>query len=386
VPFAVAGLLRFVPAGAGRLGLRSLLDGCVVAISTLFVGWALALGPALRGGDVNLLSHVVTVAYPLTDVVLAALAVLVVQWSGTEARRSIRLVAVAFVLMAVADTAFTWMISQGTYVGDALVTMLWPASYLVVALGARAEERREVSRSTGPTSVLAVLLPFIPLAAAVVVGVARLAGGQRLGPFLGVAGLALVVLVLMRQTVTAWELRSTVVALHEREEELARLALTDALTGLANRAHFGERLEAVAVGSRRPAVVYVDLDGFKGVNDTYGHAVGDRLLVAAADRLRASATPSMLVARLGGDEFVVLVEDGHDAAVNYAQRVIDAFRMPFQTEGAVVSFQASVGVATVPLEGSAEEAVRRADAAMYVAKTTGKGRAVDYPDEAILAV
>jgi diguanylate cyclase (GGDEF)-like protein len=108
--------------------------------------------------------------------------------------------------------------------------------------------------------------------------------------------------------------------------------------------------------------------------------------VAASERLAAAATASMLVSRLGGDEFVVLVEDGHGEAVRYAQRVIDAFRLPFHTEGDVICFQASVGVAIAPVDGNAEEAVRRADAAMYVAKTTGKGRAVDYPDEAILTV
>jgi diguanylate cyclase (GGDEF)-like protein len=296
-------------------------------------------------------------------------------------------VVAGFVLMAVADTAFTWMINQGTYSGDALVTMLWPLSYLALAGAARIEVRRPAAVPSPRATVLALALPYIPLAAALGVAAAHVAGGDPLGPFLSVAAVVLVALVLLRQAVTAWDLRSTVAALHDREAELARLALTDALTGLANRSRFGDRLEAaVATRAHRPAVVYIDLDGFKAVNDRFGHAVGDRLLVDAAGRLQACATPSMLVARLGGDEFVVLVEDGHREAIRLAQRVLDAFVAPFLADGEIIRFQASVGVASAPEDGSPEEAVRRADAAMYVAKTTGKGRAVDYPDETIIAL
>jgi diguanylate cyclase (GGDEF)-like protein len=114
--------------------------------------------------------------------------------------------------------------------------------------------------------------------------------------------------------------------------------------------------------------------------------MGDRLLVEAAGRLERAAGFGNLVARLGGDEFVVLVPEGHTAAVVLAQRVLDAFHAPFAIEGDVIRFQASVGVAAAPPGASPDEAVRRADAAMYVAKATGKGRAVDYPDETIVAV
>jgi diguanylate cyclase (GGDEF)-like protein len=112
--------------------------------------------------------------------------------------------------------------------------------------------------------------------------------------------------------------------------------------------------------------------------------VGDELLTEVAARLTACVTDAMLLARLGGDEFVVLVEHGDREAVRLAHRILDSFNAPFHHEGEPISFQASVGIATAPLEGGPEEAVRRADAAMYVAKTTGKGRAVGYPDELML--
>jgi diguanylate cyclase (GGDEF)-like protein len=141
----------------------------------------------------------------------------------------------------------------------------------------------------------------------------------------------------------------------------------------------------VSSAERPPAVVYIDLDGFKAVNDRYGHAMGDQLLKEVGARLTACCTGSMLLARLGGDEFVVLVEEGADVALDLARRVLECFTPPFHREGERISFQASVGVATAPIDGGPEEAVRRADAAMYVAKATGKGRAIGYPDELLLA-
>ena len=181
-----------------------------------------------------------------------------------------------------------------------------------------------------------------------------------------------------------FELRSTLDALHVREVELARLALYDGLTGLANRSSFARHLEtAMTDPQRQPAIAYIDLDGFKQLNDRFGHGVGDELLSEAARRLEACAEAEMLVARLGGDEFVVSVPSGEVAAAELAQRVLDAFSSPFSVEDTSVAFQVSIGLAGVPPGSSADEAIRRADAAMYVAKSTGRGRAVLYPDETL---
>jgi diguanylate cyclase (GGDEF)-like protein len=385
VPFGVLALVRFGAGSGARNDARGVLDGCIVATSTLFVGWAVALGPAFRGDGESFLSHLVTVSYPLTDVVLVVLAVVVLQRVGSDVRTPLLWVAAGFVAMSVADSAYTWLVANDTYAGDGLVTMLWPAGYLLVAAGARSESHgRRGSEAPAAATRVSLLLPYVPLAAATVVAAVRLAAGEPLGPFLGTVGVVLVGLVLGRQAITAWELRETVAALHEREQELARLAMTDALTGLPNRARFGQAMEEVVAAPIRPAVLYIDLDGFKAVNDLYGHDMGDRLLVDAADRLQRAAGISNLVARLGGDEFVVLVPGGHAPAVVLAQRVLDAFSEPFAVDGDVIRFQASVGVAAAPPGASPDEAVRRADAAMYVAKATGKGRAVDYPDETIV--
>jgi diguanylate cyclase (GGDEF)-like protein len=165
-------------------------------------------------------------------------------------------------------------------------------------------------------------------------------------------------------------------------DELRRQAFHDALTGLANRNLLLDRLEhAVA---RRPgpdaglnAVLFLDLDDFKAVNDNIGHAGGDQLLTAVAERLVAGLRPRDTAARVGGDEFAILLEDlrSEAEADHVAGRIIDAFTVPFRIGAADVVVGPSVGIAIgIPGEASAEELLRNADFAMYRAKLLGKGR------------
>jgi len=166
------------------------------------------------------------------------------------------------------------------------------------------------------------------------------------------------------------------------EAELAHRATHDALTGLPNRALFLDRLRD-ALARDMPdggtvAVLMVDLDGFKAVNDQLGHEAGDHLLVAAGGRLGASVRESgQTLARLGGDEFVLLLEEaGWAEAEGVARRLIDALASPFAIGGHAVTIAASAGVAVAPA-GQGEDAaglLRVADAALYRAKAAGRGR------------
>ena len=169
----------------------------------------------------------------------------------------------------------------------------------------------------------------------------------------------------------------------ELERELRYKALHDALTGLANRTSFIERAANILDRrdlSRAVAVLFIDLDDFKNVNDGMGHMMGDALLIEMASRLRRSLRPADTAARLGGDEFAVLVEGISDAAKaqQVAERVIAALSDPVSLEGHEVRVGASIGVAVSRERGggrsSAEELLRDADMAMYRAKITGKGR------------
>jgi len=164
------------------------------------------------------------------------------------------------------------------------------------------------------------------------------------------------------------------------ESELHDLAFHDGLTGLANRALLTLRLEsALQHPDRRPlgpAVLFLDLDDFKTVNDSLGHVVGDRLLTLVADRLRGCLRPADTAARLGGDEFAILLDEVRQVgdASSVAERMIAALRAPFTVEGVRVMIHASIGVViATPERTTADELLRDADIAMYRAKARGKG-------------
>jgi diguanylate cyclase (GGDEF)-like protein len=173
------------------------------------------------------------------------------------------------------------------------------------------------------------------------------------------------------------------------ERRLARLALRDPLTGLPNRVLFADRLEHALARDARVAanphagdggklvLMFVDLDGFKGVNDRLGHHAGDELLIEVGRRLSEELRGADTVARLGGDEFTVLCEAVRDDsdAMALAARLGAAINRPYDLSGAEAAVSAAIGVAVArPGEEDAAELLRRADAAMYAAKRAGQGR------------
>lgn len=165
----------------------------------------------------------------------------------------------------------------------------------------------------------------------------------------------------------------------ERGKQLESLALNDPLTGLANRRLLDDRMSMAIVHARRNksamAVVYLDLDGFKQLNDTMGHGVGDALLKAAAGRMVATVREVDTVARLGGDEFMIALwhVNGADHAATAASRVVEAVSLPFDIEGQSVRVTVSAGVAIYPDHGEdADALMKSADLALYEAKRAGR--------------
>jgi diguanylate cyclase (GGDEF)-like protein/PAS domain S-box-containing protein len=169
-----------------------------------------------------------------------------------------------------------------------------------------------------------------------------------------------------------------ITARRQLEEQLIRQALHDPLTGLANRALFGDRLEHALARGQRPgatvAVLLIDLDGFKDINDSLGHDAGDDLLTIVAGRLQGQARPGDTVARLGGDEFGLLLEDTTVAgAMRMAGVLLEALAWPVALRDRDLTPTASIGIAIAAGE-DAEALLRNADTAMYAAKRQGKGR------------
>lgn len=178
--------------------------------------------------------------------------------------------------------------------------------------------------------------------------------------------------VAVQQDVTQRELA------HEHERYLAR---HDVLTGLPNRAMLREIVQrAISNASRTQqlvAIMFIDLDGFKPVNDQYGHAVGDQLLTAVAERLRGAVRQSDTVARVGGDEFVALATgiDSREGASGLAGKLLDSLAAPFLVRGKKLVIRASVGIAMFPADGAdGETLINNADQAMYRAKLEGGQR------------
>ena len=172
------------------------------------------------------------------------------------------------------------------------------------------------------------------------------------------------------------------------EERLRHQAHHDPLTGLANRALLHETLQRATARSRRQrttiALFMVDLDRFKAVNDTFGHAAGDDLLTGIADRLRRSVRAESLVARISGDEFAILLEDvdSPEAADHVAARILEAMREPFLLRTHAVAASLSIGVALgVAGEPPVEVLLHQADVAMYEAKRSGPGSFVRYAED-----
>jgi diguanylate cyclase (GGDEF)-like protein/PAS domain S-box-containing protein len=164
------------------------------------------------------------------------------------------------------------------------------------------------------------------------------------------------------------------------ERRLAHQAFHDPLTGLANRSLFLDRVGHALDRRKRTAAtvaaLFVDLDEFKTVNDSLGHAAGDELLVAVGERLREATRPVDTAARLGGDEFAVLLEDlvSEDDVAAVAERILSAIARPIRLRDARVSVRASIGIAVASGDETAEDLVRSADTAMYTAKDAGKSR------------
>jgi diguanylate cyclase (GGDEF)-like protein len=208
---------------------------------------------------------------------------------------------------------------------------------------------------------------------------------RRMDPVVLIAGAAVLVALVARQGLTLYENQRLTEDLRRAAETLQHHAYHDPLTGLANRALLTDRLEHALTQRQAEwepvAVIFLDLDGFKGVNDSVGHETGDRVLVEAAGRISGSLRAGDTVARFGGDEFVIVLEVGTTVAgaLVVAERIRGRLCEEYRIEGLTHRLGASIGVAFSEPGGTASNLLRRADAAMYRAKTAGRNRVVAEP-------
>lgn len=383
-PAALAAFLWLSPPASGLQVPRRLLDGLTVGCAIGLVAWLSVLA-SIATDTGSLLTVAVGLAYPVGDVVLLTIAVLTIaQTRGHPG--SWPLLGTAALAMAWSDAAFSYLTSRDAYYPGGPADWGWWAAFCLFGL-AGAQVRRGTEAPVDDRSEGGGLLGYGTLAAAAVAVIATYAHGERFDETTGALIVVLVVLVLVRQYVALRENRGLARAVQAREAELHRLAFHDGLTGLANRALFldrlGHALDLAAREARPVSIVFCDLDGFKTVNDSLGHAMGDALLVAVAGRFRGLLRVSDTLARLGGDEFAVLVEAGDGETV--ARALADALTGPFVLTGRTVAVAASIGVATTDPRRTPEAPaalLHRADVAMYAVKASGRGGVLSHePDD-----
>ncbi|MCO1653682.1 putative bifunctional diguanylate cyclase/phosphodiesterase [Pseudonocardia humida] len=384
-PVAAVVGLRWItePAAAeGGSALRRALDRLMIACALALVTWVTVLDTVVDASTGEVLVDGLALYYPLADVVLVTAAVITVARLRHDIARHL-LLGGGLVLMAVTDHVFAHELAVGSPRGTTAFAWGWWIAFAMVGAAALVPGSGRPpagARRAETLRVLNQLAPHVPLAAAAVLAAVDLVVAVEDDAVAGFLLAALVLLVLVRQYAMLRENLALDAAVRLREEQLRHQALHDPLTGLPNRAMFLDRLARALDLARREgravSVAFLDLDGFKAVNDALGHAAGDALLVRVAERLRGAVRRTDALARLGGDEFAVLVEDGDPARA--AAGLVEALRTPFALAERTVAVSTSVGVATAEPDGPddlrAPNLLHRADVAMYAAKTAGRGR------------
>jgi diguanylate cyclase (GGDEF)-like protein len=383
-PLILAGLLRFpAPRRARGERVRLGLDLAVVAIGGFALVFYVVLGPTVLADGGSALQSAFSVAYPVGDMILlAGLASVVLRGTAASSLTALRTLGIGMCFFVAADLVYGYITLHSTYQGGDPVDALWMVAIAIFAIAGSAQ------RAPDPTAEEAVALrpvraswmPYV----AVAVGYGLLTLAERhdaLVPagVLLVAAAALMGLVSVRQLLAQRDLVST-------RGQLSHQSLHDTLTGLPNRALVLDRAERMLARARRNhtpvAALYVDIDGFKQVNDSFGHASGDTLLQAVAARISGTIRECDTAGRLGGDEFVVLLEDLPEeiGAELVAERLCEVLAQSVEFEGAhgrALSVSASIGVA-VGTRACADDLLRDADFAMYEAKTAGRNRWVTF--------
>ncbi|MBG6056731.1 diguanylate cyclase (GGDEF)-like protein [Cryobacterium sp. MP_M5] len=369
-PFILAGLMAVVHRQSRGFPWSALLDSTVGSLGAAGV-LAVVLSPILDSAVSGPVSPaaVVGVAYPMADLVLVAAVVGIAASPGLAPGRWIVLAGGLFIFAAT-DAAYALLEHGADYEGGTPLDAGWALGLAFIAVWANDLPRGGDPANPAVAGAGALAVPTVATAAAL--GILLLASqGNVPGLAVVLAGLT----ILLAGVRTQLAFRRVV-----KVADLRLLARTDDLTGLPNRRalHSDVPLRLAARRGGRSALLLLDLDRFKEVNDSLGHDIGDLLLVQIGTRLSDQLRSGDLLARLGGDEFAVLLDDaGPDAAVLAAARLRAAMAAPFTLAGISLQASASVGIALFPDHGDdLTTLLRKADMAMYKAKAARSGHHV----------
>ncbi len=390
-PVLAVALLMLTRGRRPRRDLEGLLDALTVLIGLALLTMVVIGSPAPVTGGHPVLALVVSGAYPQLDILIITILVALITTPGSRTP-ALKLLVVALSLVVTADVGAT-ALDKMTFDSTGALDHLWLASYVLLgaallhpslyelSIPVRAEQG-QLRRSRVAATILVMLVP-----PGVLVGEHLRHRPISVWP-IALASAAMFGLVVLRMTIVVRQIAAAQAEREQAQAALAYQASHDSLTGLPNRAQGLELVSASLARAQRDGalvgLLFVDLDGFKGVNDSYGHRAGDEVLQAVAARMRAVLREGDMVGRLGGDEFVVLLEPLVEtgSAVTVAERLIGEVSAAVTlSHGHPVRVGASVGVAISQDGGTdAETLLNEADTAAYRAKNLGRGRVEVFGD------
>jgi diguanylate cyclase (GGDEF)-like protein len=384
-PILAVGLLLLVRGGRPRRDVAGALDSAILTAGLGLLSWVLLAHPTIEASQYSVSAAVVGAAYPVADILLVGVLIRMATSSGGRTP-AFRLLLVA-VLLLIAGDSTSAALSLFTDSSTRAYDVIWLASYVAWGAAALHPSMVQLSEPTLAPNLRLTRARLAALGAATMIAPGTLAVQRLIHVTVDVWAVVIGAVVLFSLVVARMNVAINQIVAANRDRDrlqtnLAYQAAHDSLTNLPNRAQAMHDISAALHRAQRAGtmvgLLFVDLDGFKAVNDTFGHGSGDDVLRTIAQRLQDEVRAGDMVARLGGDEFIVLLESLSDEsdAVHIASRVIDVAGEPITVElGRWARVGASVGVA-ISKDGSIDpdRLLREADAAVYRAKAGGRGR------------
>jgi diguanylate cyclase (GGDEF)-like protein len=369
-PCCYLGVVGLARVRERRVPARMWLDGIIAGLGIAAIGAAIVVRPVLASVSGDTAAVITEMAYPLCDLLLAALVVGVLALRGWRLDRLWAMLGAGFIVLAAADCMYALQVAGGASSPSALTNMTYDVGVMLLALAAW-QPAAALDADTVPSgAVLAIPAAFTVSA----LGLLIYDHFSRLDPIALALAMGTMFFAFARIALAFRDVRALA--------ETRRQALTDDLTSMPNRRHFLRRVRegilACQASGTSVALLIVDLDHFKELNDTLGHDAGDQLLRQVGERLRTAVRATDTAARLGGDEFGVLLSDPCDeaSATLVAEKILKTIGQPFPIKGVDLRVTASIGIAVYPQHAeNDEQLMQHGDVAMYEAKTKQTGYA-----------
>ena len=351
-PLALLGM-QFLISIQQRLTILELVDASIVGLGLSTLGAAFALQPLLPHFEGDLDQSFLAIFYPVADLVLICFIIATVVMQGFSVRGL--LLSIGVCIYATTDFIFLWQNLNMNYVFGSLVDYGWLLAFVVISESAW-HSGTDNSAKNGISPILITISVFLSATLLALLAIAP----DNFPHFILIPAIGTLALAFIRMSIALSQARNIG---HERV-----LARTDELTTLPNRRRLISEIPSFA--TRKGSLLLLDLDGFKPVNDSYGHEVGDKVLQQVAQRFSRALPSTALLARLGGDEFGILVDGSNESVMEIALALRGTLSYPFVIDGHEINIGVSIGIAD---NDGADDLLLRADNAMYSAKRQALG-------------